>query len=365
MSTPQPTLLIVDDSLVQRIALGTVLRQAGFVVQEACAGREALARAVEGNLDLMILDVVLPDLPGYEVCRRLKADPTTALVPVILLSALGSESGERVRGLDCGADGYLVKPAEAAEVVAHVRALLRARQAEEALREADRRKDEFLATLAHELRNPLAPIRNAVQIMKLVGLKDPRAQHARELIERQVGLLARLVDDLMDVARITAGKITLRREIADLEVILHRAIELSRPLIEERRHELTVRAADLPIRLEVDPVRLAQVVSNLLNNAAKYTEAGGHITLTVETVGSEVAVRVRDTGLGIPPELLSRVFDLFTQVDQTLDRSQGGLGIGLTLVKRLVELHGGRVTAASEGLGRGSEFTVYLPLREG
>jgi PAS domain S-box-containing protein len=229
------------------------------------------------------------------------------------------------------------------------------------LQTADRRKDEFLAMLAHELRNPLAPICNAVQLMRVLGSEDANVQRARDMIDRQVNHLARLVDDLLDVSRITRGKITLQKEPLALAVVIARAVETSRPLIDARRHTLTVTLPPEPLRVEADMTRLAQVVSNLLNNAAKYTEEGGHIELHVERAGADAVVRVRDSGLGIPGDLLPHVFDLFTQGDRSLARSEGGLGIGLTLVKSLVEMHGGTVTAHSDGPGRGSEFVVRLP----
>jgi PAS domain S-box-containing protein len=235
------------------------------------------------------------------------------------------------------------------------------KQAEEALKEADRRKDEFLAMLAHELRNPLAPIQNAVQIIRLLGSSDPNLQRSRDMIERQVRHMTRLVDDLLEVSRITGGKIKLQTEPMDLVAVTARAVETSRPLIDARHQELTVTFPPQPIELEADPTRVAQVISNLLNNAAKYTENGGHIWLTVGREGSEAVVRVRDSGIGISPDLLPRIFDLFTQADRSLDRSQGGLGIGLTLVRRLVEMHGGNVTVHSPGPGKGSEFIVRLP----
>ncbi len=234
-------------------------------------------------------------------------------------------------------------------------------QAETALREADRRKDEFLAMLAHELRNPLAPIRNAAQVLRLVGPSDTHQRWAREVIERQTQHLTRLVDDLLDVSRITQGKVKLTREPLDLSEIIHRAVEASRPLIDARRHQLTVTTPPEPVRLEGDLTRLVQVVGNLLNNAAKYTDEGGQIQIEAAGEGAEAVIRVRDNGMGLPADLLPHVFDLFTQADRTLDRSQGGLGIGLTLVRQLVELQGGRVEARSAGFGQGSEFTVRLP----
>ncbi len=236
------------------------------------------------------------------------------------------------------------------------------RESQQGLEDADRRKDEFLATLAHELRNPLAPIRNALQIMRLSD--DVAMQHnARGIIERQLRQMVHLVDDLLDVGRITQGKVDLRREPADVAAVVQSAIETSRPVIDSGRHELTMRLA--PPRtmiVDADVTRLSQIVSNLLNNAAKYTPEGGRIEVAAKPDGADAVITVKDSGVGIPAEMLPRVFDMFAQVDRTLDRAQGGLGIGLALVKSLVELHGGRVEAHSEGSGTGCTFTVRLPL---
>jgi len=239
------------------------------------------------------------------------------------------------------------------------------KEAEEALREEARRKDEFLAMLAHELRNPLAPIRNAAHVLKRVGADDAHQQWAAEVIERQTLHLTRLVDDLLDVSRITRGKVTLQRETLDVSAILQRAVEAVLPLVEAREQGLSVRLPSEPLRVQGDLTRLVQVVGNLLNNAAKFSEVGGRIQLEAAAEDGDAVIRVRDDGVGLPAELLSRVFDLFTQADRSLDRSQGGLGIGLTLVKNLVERHGGRVEARSEGPGRGSEFVVRLPALRG
>ncbi len=228
------------------------------------------------------------------------------------------------------------------------------------VQEADRRKNEFLSMLAHELRNPLAPIRNGLHILNTLGNVEPQIRNIRDMLERQVQHLVRLVDDLLDISRITRGKINLKTERVDLAVVVHRAVETCAPLIESRRHRLTVTAPS--VRVSGDAVRLAQVVGNLLHNAAKFTEEVGQIGVTVAREGEQAVIRVRDSGMGIPPELLGSVFDLFTQADRTLDRSQGGLGIGLTLVRRLVEMHAGTVEVHSAGAGRGSEFVVRLPL---
>lgn len=236
------------------------------------------------------------------------------------------------------------------------------RQMEEKLKESDRRKDEFLAMLAHELRNPLAPIRNAVHIFRGKGPPVPELQWATEVIDRQVHQMTRLVDDLLDVSRITRGKIELRKERVELAAVVSSAIEASRPLIEKWDHQLTVAIPPQPIYLEADSTRLTQVLLNLLNNAAKYMKQGGRIWVSAERQGDHALIRVKDTGIGIPSEMLPRIFDMFTQVDRSLERSDGGLGIGLTLVQRLVEMHGGKVEAHSEGPGKGSEFVVRLPL---
>ncbi len=232
----------------------------------------------------------------------------------------------------------------------------------EELREGDRRKDEFLAILAHELRNPLAPIRNSLQIMQLAGHDREAVDGSRAMIERQVQQMVRLVDDLLDLSRISRGKMELRSERVELATIIHSALETSRPLIEQAGHELTVRLPTEPVLLDADSTRLAQVFSNLLNNAAKYTEGAGQIRLTAEREDGSVTVRVRDNGVGISEEMLPRIFEMFTQVDRSLERAQGGLGIGLTLVKRLVEMHGGTVEARSKGPAQGSEFVVRLPV---
>jgi PAS domain S-box-containing protein len=236
------------------------------------------------------------------------------------------------------------------------------KRAEEALKEADRLKDEFLATLAHELRNPLGPISNAVQILRLTGGKGQANERVQETLERQVRHMIRLVDDLLEVSRITRGKLELRKERVELTAVVASALEASRPLIEAAGHELTVTLPPDPVMLEADPVRLAQVLVNLLNNAAKYTDQGGRIWLTAEQRGNEVVVRVRDTGIGLPAEMLPHIFEMFTQVDRSSRHAQGGLGIGLTVVRSLVHMHGGSAHAHSAGPGQGSEFTVRLPL---
>jgi signal transduction histidine kinase/DNA-binding response OmpR family regulator len=236
---------------------------------------------------------------------------------------------------------------------------------EAALRDADRRKDEFLATLAHELRNPLAPIRNSLHVLRLAGSVNPAVEHVRAMMERQVDHMVRLVDDLMEVSRITRGKITLRTERVDLVAVIKSAIETSQPLIDGADQLLLSAFPEEPLIVEGDPVRLAQVFANLLNNAAKYEAGPGQIHVTARREGSGAVVSIRDTGIGISAEMLPRVFDMFTQIDGSDRRTQGGLGIGLTLARSIIQMHGGSIMAKSAGLGLGSEFIVRLPVADG
>ncbi|SAL79483.1 PAS/PAC sensor hybrid histidine kinase [Caballeronia peredens] len=494
-------ILNVDDNDGARYAKTRILSRAGFNVIEAATGTGALERVRADSPDLVLLDVKLPDINGLEVCRQIKASPDTAGTLVLQTSAAAVHSLDRIRGLEGGADSYLTEPVEPAELIAHVRALLRVRLAENALREseerfrqlaeniddvfwmldpasnellyvspayarlfdagggaaspgpvpcadhwsgeilpldrehvaeayrqllangtpyeveyrivrasggprwvaerafqvrgaaghparahriagivndiserkaaelllreADRRKDEFLAMLAHELRNPLAPIRNAIDLLD--PERAPSAQHfstVRAIIDRQVRHLSRLVDDLLDVARITQGKITLREEMVDLAVAIAAAIETVQPSLERRRHTLTVKLPDVPLYIAGDNVRLAQVFGNLLSNASKYSLEDGEIAIEAEQFGDAVRIVVRDKGIGIAPDMLPHIFDLFVQSETSLERSEGGLGIGLPLARTLVELQGGRIEAFSAGPQTGSEFIVWLPLTQ-
>jgi signal transduction histidine kinase/ActR/RegA family two-component response regulator len=256
--------------------------------------------------------------------------------------------------------------------VNYEREITERQRAEEALRcskaetrklvEADARKNAFLAMLGHELRNPLAPIRYAVKIMKQRGSDDPDLCWARDVVDHQVRQMAELVDDLLEISRVTTGKVRLQKEPVDVATIVAFAVETSRPIIEILHHRLSIVLPPGPVIVEADSLRMAQVLSNLLNNAAKYSKSGGQIRLAVSVEGAEAVFRVRDKGIGIPSEMLAEIFDLFTQVDQSLHHSQGGLGLGLTVVRHLVEMHGGSVFAHSDGLGRGSEFVVRLPI---
>jgi signal transduction histidine kinase/CheY-like chemotaxis protein len=264
-----------------------------------------------------------------------------------------AESGRRYVGADL---------ALATDLAHRAAVAIENTQLYQALREADRRKDEFLATLAHELRNPLAPIRNSLQILQMPRLDAETVERTREMMERQLNHLVRLVDDLLDVARVMRGKIELRLEQIELATIIARAVETVQPLVDAQGHALSVRLPSESLAIDADPVRLAQVVGNLLTNAAKYTEPNGRIWLTAQLDGDTAVLRIRDNGIGITPNMLPRIFELFVQVDQASTKAQGGLGIGLTLVKNLVEMHNGSVEAFSEGLGKGSEFVVRLPI---
>jgi PAS domain S-box-containing protein len=482
------TVLIVDDDDAKRHAIAKILRRAGFETTEAGTAADAFRLVLE-RPSIVILDVKLPDMSGFEVCKRIKSDPATATIPVLHVSTTFVEIEDRIHGLEGGADGYLTDVLEPLELVATVRALLRARRAEEAaqistrqwqvtfdaisdgvavldcdgqvvqvnsamesicgrssselskqsmlnlfptphgaddspfqrmlasghrealeltsgdrwlrvtvdpvrdvagaikggvcialditdrrrleeelrrraeeLSVADRRKDEFLAMLAHELRNPLAPIANALEAIRQGHSDEAATEESLEIAVRQVGHMSHLLDDLLDVSRFTRGNIQLRKIPVELASVLNQAVETSRPLIETGRHQLSISFPDAPVWLEGDPTRLAQIVSNLLNNAAKYTERGGQIALSAKREGTEAVVRVRDNGIGLSTEMLPRVFDLFAQEDRSLDRAQGGLGIGLTLVRSLVHLHSGSVSVESRGPGQGSEFIVRLPV---
>ncbi len=361
-------ILLADDNADMREYVTRLLRER-WEVESVADGATALARAREAPPDLILSDIMMPGLDGYELLQALRADPVTHAIPVIFLSARAGEES-RVEGLSAGADDYLIKPFSARELLARVGTHLgqvHARREVEAARieaeVANRSKDEFLAMLGHELRNPLAPIVTALHLMRLRG--EETLQRERTIIERQIDHLVRLVDDLLDVSRITRGKVELKREPVETSEMVAKAIEMASPLIEQRQHELTIDVRSQGLLIEADAVRMAQVVANLLNNAAKYTEPHGTIAVSAGNEGDEVVLRVRDSGIGLSAEMLPLVFDLFVQEKQAIDRAQGGLGLGLAIVRSLVELHGGRVEARSEGHGHGSEFVVRLPAAAG
>jgi signal transduction histidine kinase len=376
---PIRVLLIDDDKDDFLLTQELILELGGrYTLDWIGTYEEGLEAICSGTHDVYLLDYRLGVRSGIELLREAQARRCQG--PIILLTGQ-AQSRTDLEALDAGADDYLEKTGLTAAVLERsIRYALAQRLAEsrlerkvterteelarvnEALREADRRKDEFLSTLGHELRNPLAPILNALEIIRLCGDNAEAVAQQRERLERQVKQMVRLVDDLLDVSRVTTGKLRLNAEPTTLQEVCEAAIDISRPLVERAGLKLTVDLPQEPVPLEGDRVRLTQVFSNLLNNSAKFTEAGGRVSLTAQVAGDRAVVRVRDTGVGIAPEVLPHIFELFTQVDRSLNRSQGGLGVGLALVRRFVELHSGTVTARSEGLGRGAEFTVELPL---
>ncbi|HEX3529427.1 MAG TPA: response regulator, partial [Thermoanaerobaculia bacterium] len=344
--TPRAHILLADDNADMREYVTRLLREQ-WDVETAADGAAALARAKHAPPDLILSDVMMPGLDGYELLQALRAEPATQAIPVIFLSARAGEES-RLEGLSAGADDYLVKPFSARELLARVEIHLKVsrlrREEREARAEAEvanRSKDEFLAMLGHELRNPLAPIVTALHIMRLRG--DETLQRERSIIERQVDHLVRLIDDLLDISRIARGKVELKRELVEMSEIVAKALEMVSALIEQRQHHLVIDVPAHGLAVEADAVRMAQVVANLLNNAAKYTEVRGTIWVSAWREDGEIVLRVRDTGIGLSAEILPRVFDLFVQERQALDRAQGGLGLGLAIVRSLVEMHGGTV----------------------
>jgi signal transduction histidine kinase/ActR/RegA family two-component response regulator len=354
------------------------LLQSAGIHGVACGTPAELVRQLEGGAAaVLIAEEAVAEEEGRALASALARQPAWSDLPIIVLTSQGADSASVALALrTLGNVILLERPTRVAALVSTVRTALRARDRQyqirahlldrervaESLNEADRRKNEFLAMLAHELRNPLAPICNAVQVMRLTRTTDPVGAHMCEVMQRQIDHMVRLVDDLLDVSRITRGKITLHRERADVTAIIRNAIDISRPLMDAAGHRLSVHTLDTPILVDGDPVRITQVLANLLNNAAKYTPGLGQITITAQKRDGQAVISVRDSGEGIPAEMLTRVFDLFMQGPPAEAHPRGGLGIGLTLVRQLVELHGGTVEAFSEGPGKGSEFVVMLPL---
>jgi signal transduction histidine kinase len=405
-------ILLVDDQPGRLLTYRAILEPLGERLVEASSGMEALKRLMDDEYAVILLDVNMPGMDGFETASLIHQHPRFEKTPIIFVTAVNVTDMDRLRGYKLGAVDFVAVPvipeilrskvtvlaelyrrrrqlqeanlaleAEKARELELLNASLRKANAELAarnmdlrneiadriraesrLREADRRKDDFLATLAHELRNPLAPLLNAVNVRKLAnaGMPDP----LQDVMERQLALLVRLIDDLLDVARVTRGKLVLQRQRTTLQDVLNAAIEVAQPLLEQGDHHLQVELPEEDVPLYADRVRLAQVFANLLNNAAKYSDAGGQIDLLVRADAQQVDVLVRDAGIGLDAEQTQRIFELFTQADTAIDRSRGGLGIGLTLVRQLTEMHGGEVSVHSDGPGRGSEFRVRLPREE-
>ena len=389
--SPKPRILLVEDEVFLRGHLARVLADE-YIVDTAGNGREALESVTRFPPALVVTDIVMPDVGGIELLKALRNAEATRMIPVLLISGQAIQA-QRIEGYKEGADGYLSKPYTEQELRACIGSMLQsARRREEAarrtaieqaerqalaeraallesitkqLREADERKNEFLAILAHELRNPLAPLRNGLHILKHQSDVSPTISQTVSMMDRQMTHLVRLVDDLLDVNRITRGKLELRQRKLLLIEVLESAVESTRAFVELHRHELNIDIRARNLLVDADPDRLAQVFSNLLLNAAKYTDDGGRITLSLDHEGGEAIVAVQDNGVGIPPQALERVFDMFSQLRSSDVRVTQGLGIGLSLVRTLVQMHNGTVRAFSEGLGRGARFTVRLPLAKG
>lgn len=380
-------ILLVDDQPAKLLTYESILGELGENLIKVSSATEALECLLRQEVAVVLVDVVMPELDGYELAAMIRQHPRFQQTSIIFVSALMLTDLDRLRGYECGAVDYVPVPvvpeilrakvsvfadlyrktralerlnAELERRVADRTAALEATTA--ALQEADRRKDEFLAILAHELRNPLAPIRTAVQLLRKRDLAETQNMRAREVIERQVQHLVCLIDDLLDVSRITRGMITLQRERVLVDAVVARAVETARPLIDARKHELMLDLPEELLSVEGDPTRLVQIIGNILHNAAKFMDPGGRIVLSVTREDSYAAISVRDFGLGIQPEQVAKIFDLFSQVHEKSETPHGGLGIGLALVRRLVEMHGGVVTANSDGLGKGTELVVRLPV---
>lgn len=408
-------ILLVDDQPARLLAYRAILAPLAENLVEANSGAEALRHLMERECALILLDVNMPGMDGFETASMIHQHPRFERTPIIFVTAINVSDMDRMRGYKLGAVDYVTVPiipeilrskvVVLAELYRKRRDLQlanqRLEQANEALRvekarelsrlneslrlannelgtrntelqaqiaervsaelrllEVNRRKDEFLATLAHELRNPLAALGNALNALQLAERVDP----LHEAMLRQLKLLVRLIDDLLDIARINRGKLTVQRTPTSLRAVLDSAIETATPLLLADRHALDVRMPSDEVALYVDHDRLSQVFSNLLNNAAKYSSSGSPIALSASSDGDHVEVIVADSGIGLAPGKTEEIFEAFAQIDTSVERSRGGLGIGLTLVKRIVELHGGRIVAQSEGLGQGSRFTVALPL---
>ena len=374
-------IVIIDDSPddrseIRRLLLrGSIDRRYSFAeAQTGEAGIKAVL-ASPAMPDCVVLDYNLPDMDALDVLGALVGPDGLPDCPVVVLTGgTGPEAGSLV--LRAGAQDYIAKDgltplaltrivenaverlAMARELIGRNAALTRS---EKALSEADRRKNEFIATLAHELRNPLAPIASGLQVLRLT-IDLAKSGGILNVMERQLSQVTRLIDDLLDISRITSGKVLLRMQRVLVDVVMEEAAEAALPLVHAAHHTLNVTLPQQPLWLEVDPARLVQMIGNLLSNSAKYSEDGSFITLSARSEGAEVIIEVTDTGLGIPEHMLNQVFDMFTQVNHTLERAHGGLGIGLALVRQLVEMHGGSITAKSAGAGLGSTFSIRLPM---
>jgi len=396
MTQPPPTnpvyFLLIDDLEENLLALEALLRRPGLVLLKARSGIEALELLLKHEIALALVDIQMPVMDGFELAELMRGSERTRRVPIIFLTAGHADRNRRFRGYEAGAVDFLQKPLEPdilrskadvffdlyrqrqevalqrdelkAATVENARLLKESREYAEALQRADQRKDDFLAMLAHELRNPLGPVRNAVEILKLGTPTEETVTQARDIISRQVTHMARLVDDLLDVARIARGKVQLRAKTCDLGDIVRQTAEDYRLTLSDAGIQLTVATPPEPLSVNGDPIRLAQVIGNLLHNAGKFTPKDGQVEVLASREPNEhvALITVSDTGAGLDEKVRARLFEPFSQADQALDRDKGGLGLGLALVRGLVELHGGAVDARSDGPGKGSTFLLRIPL---
>ncbi|QJD59500.1 response regulator [Pseudomonas sp. gcc21] len=373
MSTPVKFLL-VDDLSENLLSLEALLRREGLMLLKAQSGDEALELLLDHDVALALIDVQMPGLNGFELAELMRGNERTRRIPIIFVTA-GTHSAERrFQGYEAGAVDFIQKPIEPdilrsktdvffelflqRQLLAEQRDLLQAQA--EALQRSDKRKDEFLAVLAHELRNPLTALKSGLELL-VRKPAEPQAGKIRSLMETQMSHIVRLVDDLLDVSRVTQGKIELRLAVCDLREAVWSAVEMAKAAIEAQNHTLSVNLPDHPVELLADQVRITQCIANLLNNSTKYTPSGGHIDITLDSTPTASSLTVTDNGLGLTLEASTAIFHMFEQVEDHLQHAHGGLGIGLALVKQLVELHGGTISVSSEGPNKGSSFTLELP----
>ena len=380
MERPKANILIVDDLPEKLLVFQTILEELGENLVMVHSGSEALAEVLRREFAVILLDVNMPDIDGLETAAYLRQYKKSAHTPIIFVTAYADEM-QTAKGYSLGAVDYILSPIQPEILRSKVRvfvelfqlqqqtrlmaeqrvALERAETARKAAEDANRLKDEFIAMLSHELRNPLAPIRAATEVVRRIAPADPRLALATSMMERQVGHLVHLVDELLDVARMGRGRIVLKKEQLELARVIAHGLEPVRTLVELRRQTLAVSLPPTPVWLSGDFFRLGQVISNLVNNAAKFTREGGRIQVDATASRGQAVISVWDTGIGIEAQLLPRIFELFVQGERSLDRSEGGMGIGLTLARHLVGLHHGHIEAHSEGPGKGAVFRVFLP----
>jgi signal transduction histidine kinase len=367
--------LLVDDLEENLLSLEALLKREDLAILKARSGEEALELLLRHDVALALLDVQMPGMDGFELAEFLRGSERTRHIPIIFVTAGSADQQRRFRGYEAGAVDFIQKPIEADILRSKASVffdLYRQRQqiasqrdklseVTQALRDADRRKDEFLAVLGHELRNPVAALGAGVHMLQKAPAAD-RAAAICSQMDRQLFHLSRLVEDLLDIARISEGKISLQKQPIELATILQSAVEASQPNLEAAGHEFSLSVPEKPVWLDADHTRLAQVVANLLNNAAKYTPSGGCVTLKAYHTDGHVQIDVADNGMGIPPAMQSQIFEIFAQVAEHRPQAAGGLGIGLALVHQLVALHNGSIAVQSEGQGKGSVFSVRLPV---